>query len=164
MPGLPKDTILQALQNEISHANHLMTSGGHFEVKLKQIWNFYEEQLFLQKKADLRQIYFASSYHFQMVTASVPIWARWLVLILLIVVVLAIYIANCITKKISGSSSVGSDFFSKFLIIVLKNAISLQRQKSSVAANRRSSTFRAGFAGGVMMGQSQHKKSVMMFR
>ncbi|CAJ0608520.1 unnamed protein product [Cylicocyclus nassatus] len=76
---------------------------------------------------------------------SIPQWAMGLACGMLIVVVLSVYTANCITNKLGRHP---------------------QKQRYAVSAFRKSSDrFRAGFGGGMMMNASvQQKRSVMMFR
>ncbi|KAE9420867.1 hypothetical protein Angca_000608, partial [Angiostrongylus cantonensis] len=76
---------------------------------------------------------------------SIPQWAIGLACGLVAVVILSIYTANCVTNRLGRYP---------------------QKQRSSVAAVRKSSErFRAGFGGGMMMNASaQQKRSVMMFR
>ncbi|CAB3404823.1 unnamed protein product [Caenorhabditis bovis] len=76
------------------------------------------------------------------VHASIPRWALLFGGIMVIVVVAAIYVANCITQKMG------------------------QRKQKLLVPKRGNEKFRAGFGGGVMMNGagSQKKKSVMMFR
>ncbi|CAI4228777.1 unnamed protein product [Auanema sp. JU1783] len=76
--------------------------------------------------------------------STVPNWAKWTTFGMVSFVCLAFYIANCVTNKMGKTQ---------------------QKSKTSVASTRKSSDrFRAGFGGGMIMNQTQQKKSVMMFR